>query len=92
MANKKFQIELKRDECIGCGSCICMFSELFEEDEEDGLATLKDNQKKRENNVEILGDEKNPIQKNYDQYIEASQTCPTECIKIIEFEDSKTQN
>ena len=69
------KIILKRNECIGCGACTAVCSELFEMDD-DNKAHLKGSEKVEENEELQVDDAKCAE--------EAVEVCP---VKIIEVKD-----
>ena len=63
---------VKKDTCIGCGSCTYIAENVFEISE-DGLAHVKGNEEK----IEVVEEEKENVQ-------DAAESCPTGAIIIEE--------
>ena len=65
----KVKVEVNKETCIGCGTCIAIAPEIFEFDT-DGKSKVK---------IEII-DDKNLIEKAKDSEL----ACPTHSIKVNE--------
>lgn len=83
MGEEKFWVELDKERCIGCGSCMIICSKYFEMDNE-GISELKGatkNSKKR-----TLGSEEEPLKEDIECFETAAQSCPVNCIKVYRIE------
>ncbi len=61
------KVEVDKDLCIGCGACFINYSDLFEQDDEDGLAVAIKN--------EVDGQDEENASK-------ASEDCPVGAISV----------
>ncbi len=68
-----------RKNCIGCGSCASMCSQLFEMNKEDGLADLK--------NSEIVGDHFELVIEDVACGADAAMICPVKVIRVEEISE-----
>lgn len=75
----KYNIELKRPECIGCGACTAVSSEFWEM-ADDGKSNIKGGTKKGDD-MELEIEEKD-LETNK----EAAESCPVNVIHITDIE------
>lgn len=61
------EVKVSEDRCIGCGQCCYTCEEVFEFNDEKGMAQVKDNA---------------DFESNKDDIEEAKDGCPTEAIEV----------
>lgn len=75
---EKYKIEFDREECIGCSACAAVNPKFWEMKEDAKSHLINSN---LENNKEILESEE-----NYQDNIDAAESCPVNCIHIFKEE------
>lgn len=69
--------KVKKDTCIGCGACTVIADKIFQIGD-DGLAeVINPSEKENDKVMEIIDEEKENV-------IDASESCPTSAIEVIE--------
>lgn len=80
--NIPFLLEHNRPECIGCGACAAVAPEFWEMND-DGKADIIDCRMREDDGWE----EKDLEKKDFDQNLEAAQSCPVNVIHIYDLLD-----
>lgn len=81
--DKKYKIEHNRPECIGCSACAAVAPDFWEMDDE-GKSTIKGH-KSRDDGWEEL----NISEKEFQENMEAAESCPVNVIHIKKLEDDE---
>jgi len=79
---QKYKIIFNRDECIGCSACAAVNPQNWEM-KEDGKSHLK------ESTLEENEQEISELEENYDDNLEAAESCPVNCIHIYVNDEKK---
>ena len=86
MANPK--AEHVRPECIGCGACVAIAPDFWQMDDNDNKADLK-NCKKTRNGSEIVLEELQLAEKDFQINKDAAEACPVNCIHVYDKDGKK---
>ena len=79
---KKYKIHYKKAECIGAGACEAAFPEGWFFDKETSIATLKDPETKKTDEIEELI----ITEEQLENYLDSARVCPIAIIEIYELE------
>ena len=84
--SKKYRIEHDRDICIGCSACasVCPKHWFMEN---DGKSSMYNHTKTGNGEEEILGTNKEPLTEDFEDNMDAAESCPVNCIHIKEVKD-----
>ncbi|MBS3169553.1 ferredoxin [Candidatus Woesearchaeota archaeon] len=80
--SKQYKIIYRKSQCIGAGACEFAAPELWHYDKEKSIATLKDVQTVKTDEVEELIIEESALAR----HLEAAQVCPVNIIEIYDLE------
>lgn len=83
---KKYRIVHDRDICIGCSACASVCPKFWVM-ENDGKASIVGNKKTGKGQEEILGTNKEPLTSDFEDNNDAAESCPVNCIHLIEIDD-----
>jgi ferredoxin len=83
MEEKKYKIVHDRDICIGCSACASVCPKYWEM-ESDGKSSIIGHTKTGNGEEEVLG----PLSEDFDDNMDAAESCPVNCIHIKEITDS----
>lgn len=86
MANPK--AEHVRPECIGCGACVAIAPDFWVMNDEDNKADLK-SCKKTLNGGEVVLEEQQLAEKDFQLNKDAAEACPVNCIHVYDKEGKK---
>jgi len=77
-----------RPECIGCGACVAIAPDFWQMDDNDNKADLK-KCRKTMNGSEIVKEELEIDDKDFQINKDAAESCPVNCIHIYDKEGKK---
>lgn len=84
--SKKYKIVHDRDICIGCSACASVCPKYwFMED--DGKSSMYNHVKSGNGEEELLGSNENPLTEDYEENMEAAESCPVNCIHVYEVDE-----
>lgn len=83
---KKYRIVHDRDICIGCSACASVCPKYWVM-EDDGRSSIVGHQRTGNGEEEILGTKENPLLEDFEDNMDAAESCPVECIHIKEVKD-----
>ncbi len=83
----KYKIVHDRDICIGCAACASVCPKFWIM-ESDGKSNIIGATKTGRGEEETLG----PLTADFDSNHEAAESCPVNCIHIIEIKDDNSEN
>lgn len=84
--NKKYKIEHDRDSCIGCSACASVCPKYWIM-ESDGKSSIVNGIKVGDN--QILGSVDEPLEIDFEDNMDAAESCPVNCIHLYEIMDEK---
>ena len=86
---RRYQIIHNRDICIGCGACASVCPKYWSM-ESDGKASIIGHIKTEKGEKEVLGTNEEPLTKDFDENMNAAESCPVQCIHVIDLESKKS--
>lgn len=88
--SEKYRIVHDRDICIGCSACasVCPKHWIMED---DGKASIVNHTKTGNGEEEILGTTEKPLTEDFEDNMDAAESCPVNCIHIKKVNDDKSE-
>ena len=88
--SKKYKIVHDRDICIGCSACASVCPKYWVM-EKDGKSSIVGHKKTGNGEEEILGSNNSPLTEDFEGNMEAAESCPVNCIHIVEINEDKSE-
>ena len=88
--SKRYRIVHDRDICIGCTACAAVCPKHWYM-AEDGKSSLYHHTPSGRGEEELLGSTEQPLNEDFEDNMEAAESCPVECIHIKEVHEDGSE-